>query len=193
MTNTPEQAIAVARDQSENGPRIDRWLGVSTYIGWCLKAVRTCYDVDAHDFTASNGRDPLAHEAYDYAAHKHPTTDPHAIPRGVPVFWRGGSSGAGHIAISTGDGGCWSTDIERNGYFDRVPIASIGTKWGMTLLGWTEDLNGVRVWTAPALPARVLPPTLVTEARALLVKARLTAGPIRKAAITAGLAVLPKR
>lgn len=161
MTNTPGVAIKVAANQSANGPRIDKWLGVDTYTGWCLRSVRTCYAVDAFDFTKNNGRGPLAHEAFDYAQHKHPTTDPASIPRGVPVYWKGGSSGAGHIAISTGNGYCWSTDIVRPGYFDHVPIATIRAKWGMTLLGWTEDLNGVRVYTPPTEPAKetVVAPT----------------------------------
>lgn len=161
MTATPEQAIAAARNQSEHGPRIDRWLGVGTFTGWCLKAVRTCYGVDAHDFTPNNGRDPLAIEAFDDAAHKHPvgSTQTLSIPRGVPVFWRGGSTGAGHIAISAGDGFCWSTDILRPGFFDKVPVSLIAEKWGLTLVGWTEDLNGVRVWTPPApLPPPSTPP-----------------------------------
>jgi hypothetical protein len=64
------------------------------------------------------------------------------VPRGYPVFWSGGSAGHGHIAIAAGDGACWSTDIRRPGYFDRVPIDEIRTAWGLTLLGWTTDLNG---------------------------------------------------
>ena len=155
MTATPEQAIAAARNQSANGPRIDRWLGVSTFTGWCLKAVRTCYGVDAHDFTPTNGRDPMAIEAFDAATFKR-VADGRTIPRGVPVFWRGGSTGAGHIAISTGDGDCWSTDIRRPGYFDKVPITEIAQQWGLKLVGWTEDLNGVHIWTPPA-PVSVIP------------------------------------
>lgn len=44
-----------------------------------------------------------------------------------------------------------------------------------------------------AAMSNALPPTKVTTARALLAEAMKTAGPIRKAAIKAGLAVLPKR
>lgn len=107
--------------------------------GMCLREVRECFGVGpAADDAAEAWRD---------AQHKHPETDPRKIPRGVPVFWTGGSHGHGHIAISTGFAGrCFSTDILRAGYFDQVPIDLIHEKWGLTLAGWTEDLNGVRVY-----------------------------------------------
>lgn len=109
-------------------------------VGMCLREVRECFGVP------SDGT-PDAATAWLNAEHKHHETDPRKIPRNVPVFWTGGSHGHGHIAISTGWlGRCWSTDIERPGYFDRVDIALIGGRWGLTLVGWTEDLDGVRVY-----------------------------------------------
>ena len=136
MTATPEQAIAAAVTQSKYGPAFG--------IGLCLQRVRMCYGVGP--------RDPDASTAWALAKYRHTQTNPVSIPRGVPVFWTGGSSGHGHIAIATGDGTCWSTDIRRTGYFDRVPIAEIHDRWGLTLVGWTEDINGVRVWSPPAPP-----------------------------------------
>lgn len=107
--------------------------------GYCLREVRECYAVGRR-YTDAAG-------AWSMARHKHPETDPRKIPRGVPVFWTGGAEGHGHVAIATGWRGlCWSTDILRPGYFDRVPIELITQKWGLRLVGWTEDLNGVRVW-----------------------------------------------
>lgn len=141
MTNTPEQAITKAAAQSLNGPTFQ--------VGTCLRQVRTCYAVAAQY--------PSAAEAWTNAKLKHRTTDIQTIPRGAPVFWTGGSQGFGHIAIASGKDYCWSTDILRNGYFDHVPIATIRNKWGMTLVGWTEDLNSVRVWSPPA--AQPKPPT----------------------------------
>lgn len=110
-------------------------------VGYCLRQVRKCYGIDALWDDAA--------EAWREAHRRHPEVDPAAIPRGVPIFWTGGSGGHGHIAISSGHGNglCWSTDIRRAGYFDHVPIEEIGRTWGLTLVGWTEDLNGVRVWT----------------------------------------------
>jgi hypothetical protein len=132
MTRTGEEAIAVARRESSDGTRFD--------VGLCLQRVRLCYGVAALYGDATT--------AWLRAGHKHPTTDPAAIPRGVPIFWTGGSSGHGHVAISAGNGECWSTDILRRGRWDKVPIRLIGTTWGLRLVGWTEDLNGVRVFAA---------------------------------------------
>lgn len=123
-------AIIAARTQSANGPQHG--------VGECLMAVQECYGI--------RPRDPSAAAAWAAAKVKHRTSDPNAIPRGYPVFWTGGGSGFGHIAIATGNGMCWSTDIKRTGFFDLVPIDLIRTAWpGHTLVGWTEDLEGVTV------------------------------------------------
>jgi hypothetical protein len=121
--------------------------------GMCKREVRECYRI-----SVSKSSD--AAQAWLNAKHKHPCADPGMIPRGVPVFWLGGSKGHGHVAISTGSGGCWSTDILRAGFFDRVGIRLIARKWsnvGMRLVGWTEDLDGVRVWADgnPVVPRHV--------------------------------------
>jgi hypothetical protein len=71
----------------------------------------------------------------------------------------GGSHGYGHIAISVGGGKCWSTDIQRPGYFDLVPVTRIHDAWGLTFVGWSEDVDGVRVITVlPPTPAPVATP-----------------------------------
>lgn len=114
--------------------------------GMCLREVRECYAVPAMYMDAA--------QAWEQAKHKHRTGDPADIPRGAPVFWTGGSEGHGHIAIGTGWGKCWSTDILRPGYFDKVPVDMIRARWGMRLVGWTEDLNGVRVYTPPKRTGR---------------------------------------
>lgn len=111
----------------------------TSQAGYCLREVRECYGVGPRANDAA--------EAWATADHRHLEHDPNVIPRGVPVFWLGGTEGHGHVAISTGDGRCWSTDINRTGYFDHVDIDDITSKWGLSLVGWTEDLNGVRVWT----------------------------------------------
>jgi len=131
MPNTPEQAIANAAAQSVNGPVYGS--------GQCLMRVRLAYGVTTTI--------PNAAASWAASTHKHPTTDPASIPRGVPIYWTGGSHGYGHVAIATGDGNCWSTDIRRTGYFDLVPITEIHAKWGLTLVGWTDDVNGVVVNT----------------------------------------------
>lgn len=130
MTYTPEQAIAAARHQSENGPEFG--------VGLCLQRCRICFGVDS--------KYPDAAAAWAGAQYKHTRGVP---PRGTLVFWTGGSHGHGHIAISAGDGCCWSTDIKRLGRFDKVSIDLIHEQWGMTYAGFTEDINGVRVIKLP--------------------------------------------
>ena len=188
MVRNPELAIRAAREQCKHGPRLDKLLGVDDPVGNCLKAVRVCYGVNAFDFTPKDKKVPLAVQAFEHAEHTHPTQDTHKIPRGVPIFWRSKREGrAGHVAISVGDGDCWSTDIRRDGFFDLVPISVIAPEFGAVLLGWTEDLNGVRVWQPPKQL------TLVEQARRLLVRARNNAGPVRKRQIVAMLKAGPER
>lgn len=114
------------------------------WSGWCLVFVRSCYGVGPLY--------PSAAEAWWHAAHKHRAAEPETIPRGVPVFWTGGSHGFGHVALSRGDGSCWTTDLIRAGKVDVAPINKVHARWGLELRGWTEDLNGTRVWEDDDMP-----------------------------------------
>jgi len=128
-----EKAAQWAQDQSAHGPKFG--------TGWCLLKCRTAFGVNVI----------VNNAALSWRTNKrtHPTTDPLSIPAFVPVYWTGGSDGDGHIAISIGNGWCWSTDIKRNGYFDKVKIADIAKVWPkLRLVGWSEDLNGVTVYEA---------------------------------------------
>ena len=108
--------------------------------GFCKREVRECYRIAV-------SRSADAAEAWQQARHRHPEVDPASIPRGVPVFWLGGSDGHGHVSISTGEGGHWTTDLIRPGWFDRTGIARVSRVWtNLRLVGWTEDLDGERVW-----------------------------------------------
>ena len=111
------------------------------WTGWCLVFVRSAFGVPAQQ--------PDAASAWANAERKHPVTSGSQVPRGVPVFWTGGSHGHGHIALSRGDGSVWTTDFVREGQVDVARIDDITRGWGLTLAGWTEDLNGVTVWTPP--------------------------------------------
>ena len=121
----------------------------------CLKFVRTCYGVKA--------KEPNAKKAWENARFKHSTTNAKAIPAGVPVFWKTRTVNW-HVAISIGDGKCISTDIFRRGKPDIVGIDTLSKAWGATLLGWTEDVNGVRVYEKPKVttPAKPKPKPKVT-------------------------------
>lgn len=106
--------------------------------GMCLRDVRMQYGLG---FIA-----PTAYEAWSMQPDAHIHTF-YLPPAGVPVFWSGGHSGAGHIAIADGNGNVWSTDIKRPGKFDLVPIAKIHSAWGLKLLGWTDRLGTTSVYS----------------------------------------------
>lgn len=139
MPNTPEVAIAAARKKTTRG---------TFGTGTCLKQVRLCYGVTNKYLSAA--------KAWAGAEHKHRSGSA-GIPRGVPVFWVGGSHGYGHIAISLGDGLCETTDFVVSGGFGVARIDDITKRWGLIFEGWTEDLNGVRVYTPPPPPPKVAP------------------------------------
>lgn len=122
-------ACARARDQAQHGPTRDP--------GMCLSMVVDAYQV-RHGI-------PDAIASWRMAVHKHRTDNANAIPRGWPIYWSGGSEGHGHVAIASGGGFCWSTDIKRPGRFDLVRIDRIHEQWGLDLLGWTNDLNGTEI------------------------------------------------
>lgn len=101
----------------------------------CLKWVRT-------DLLIPSGA-PTAIAAWNAtpAKERHTWYNP---PAGVPVYWGGGQ---GHVAFSDGRGNVYSTDIRRAGHVDLVPIPEIEARWGKPYLGWTESLNGVKVYS----------------------------------------------
>lgn len=121
--------VAAARAQSQNGGLPGDPSAPNPGAGWCLLFVRLCFGIPAGTRRAI--------DAWNNAVRKHRTSDPMSIPRGYPVFFA-----PNHIAISAGGGECWSTDVRRDGFFDKVGIAELCQMWGLTLLGWTEDLNG---------------------------------------------------
>lgn len=69
-------------------------------------------------------------------------------PLGVPVFWSGGADGYGHVAISLGNGYVRETDVGGEGLVHTTLISAIHAEDSkLVYLGWTETLNGVRVYT----------------------------------------------
>jgi hypothetical protein len=103
-----------------------RWRGL------CLSFVRQAFGARGGQYDAKS--------AWHQAKHRHSHGTP---PKGAAVFWLGHTHG--HIAISVGGGKCLSTDIRRRGKADIVPISEIHRRWGLTYVGWSEDVNGVRL------------------------------------------------
>ena len=72
-------------------------------------------------------------------------------PRGAAVYWTGGSSGYGHIAISLGDGKVRSTDAAGSGQVATVPIRRLSAEWHLRYAGWANSINGYKIpGVAPA-------------------------------------------
>lgn len=80
-------------------------------------------------------------DAWFGARHRHPG-DRHP-PLGAPMFYAGGRFG--HIVVNTGTGRMRSTDCLSAGRVSEAVTDWPVNTWGQTYLGWTEDLNGVRL------------------------------------------------
>lgn len=124
-----KEAIARARLWSNQG-----WYFGT---GQCLATVRKYWNV--------NSKYPTASASWS-AANTKRYVAPHDVPRGAPVWWTGGSSGAGHVAISVGGGYCLSTDWKRAGKIDYAKISDITSHWNLDYKGYTREINDVTVW-----------------------------------------------
>lgn len=157
MPKTASDAIVWGRSQIKNPKK--------SYYQLCLQFVRNCFGVSAMHADAKT--------AWAKAKKKHATSIVEDIPAGVPVFWSVGKYG--HIALSTGNGNCLSNDILRKGRIDEVPIQAITRSWGAKLLGWSEDVNDVVVYTkAPAKPTPAPKPSAKTISLSGLINAART-------------------
>lgn len=123
------QTLAVAKRQvtrpTAKAPR--RWRGL------CLAFVRTCWGFPPTGIYDAN-------EAWRRTTRKRLKGTP---PPGAPIYWAVGKHG--HIALSAGNGRCYSNDIRRRGRIDLVPISEITRKWGARYRGWAEDYVGTRL------------------------------------------------
>lgn len=103
----------------------------------CMVFVRTALGV--------SGRYPTPRVAWSAAHHRHRTKHFNRIPAGVPVY-TAGRTAPGHIVLSLGNGKVRSTDWPRAGRVGTVKLRTLLRSWHHHYLGWSEDLNGVRVW-----------------------------------------------
>jgi hypothetical protein len=58
-------------------------------------------------------------------------------PAGALMYWSGGSTGAGHVAISLGNGSIISTDATGPGVVGVIDAKVPTNKWGHPYLGWS--------------------------------------------------------
>lgn len=109
---------------------------VGTYPrGYCLRFVRTCWEVG-----------PLyasAIEAWNGARYKHPGD--RTPPVGAPCYYQGGQYGHIVLFCPPGHKGIRSTDCPSATVVSDAELSWCEQAWGYRYLGWTEDLNGIRV------------------------------------------------
>ena len=110
--------------------------GVRNYPrGYCLRFVREQWEVP-----------PLyasAIDAWNGARWKHPGD--RRPPLGAPCFYRGGQYGHIVFHCPPGHPGVRSTDCLTSGHVSDAGIEWCERAWGYPYLGWTEDLNGIRI------------------------------------------------
>lgn len=112
---TAKQALQKASDTS-------RWA-----VGMCDNFVANMFGYTASGYpTAQNHWNSIPSQD------KHPG-DMNA-PAGALMFWGGG---AGHVALSDGHGGIFSTDMPSPGIVSHVSASTISSMWHKPYLGWS--------------------------------------------------------
>ena len=108
---------------------------LNDWYGWCYAVA----------WTAFKGRvtNPTAWAAWLATAYPHKDRN---LPSGVYVpIWFSGYGGAGHVALYK-DGQIWTSPYTHKAYFDRFnSIDALARYYGVTYVGWSEDIGGVRV------------------------------------------------
>ena len=102
-------------------------------VGMCDHQVGVYYGYGSSGYATA-----IAHWNATPATDKHPG-DVNA-PAGALVFWSGGSSGAGHVALSLGGGKIVSTDYPRAGITSTTTIDAISNGWGEHYMGWATPV-----------------------------------------------------
>lgn len=100
-------------------------------VGMCDNFVANMYG-----YSASGYNTALDHWNAIPGSAQHPG-DQNA-PAGALMFWGGNQDG--HVAISDGSGGIFSTDIGGQGTVSHVPSSEISSKWGLQYLGWSPPI-----------------------------------------------------
>lgn len=100
-------------------------------VGMCDNFVANMYG-----YSSSGYNTALDHWNSIPGASQHPG-DQNA-PAGALMFWGGNQDG--HVAISDGNGGIFSTDIGGQGTVSHVPSSEISSKWGLQYLGWSPPI-----------------------------------------------------
>ena len=115
----------------------------NSHIGSTSLGTGTCDHVVglAYGWSNSGSHDAYAHWTQVPASSKHAGV--RTVPAGGLAFFKGGSSGFGHVMISLGGGSFASTDVGTDGRYQpgrygKTTIATIESSFGETYLGWTQ-------------------------------------------------------
>lgn len=181
MTVTRAQAVANAKASKVYN------------VGYCMKWTRTMLGQPAVGDRDGDG-DADAVDGWKSCKRKH--AGDRNPPAGVPVFWEGGRKGYGHVGISLGNRTFRGTDSPTPGLVGTVMLDWPEDHWGLSYLGWAEDLNGVVIPSdAPAPPKPPVRPSRLPRIRRALRReiAATEPGPLRRAYRRAARALRPKR
>lgn len=104
--------------------------------GWCDHVVGLAYG-----WSNSGSRTAYVHWTQVPSSQKHAGN--RSVPAGGLAFFKGGSTGAGHVMLSLGGGVFASTDVGTDGrwqagHYNKTTIAKIESSFGETYLGWTQ-------------------------------------------------------
>lgn len=141
-----KSALAAAGLKYEKGQNHS---GSRAWKNLCASLVRQAYGISASAW-GSTQRTAAGAWARVARNDRHGWFNP---PVGVPCYWTGGSSGAGHVAFSDGLGNVWTNDFGPNGYVGDgqvrlVPLSSITAHdAALKYVGWGQTYLGVRVYT----------------------------------------------
>jgi len=132
-------------------------LSTEDYPGWCLRFTQTAWNAPVMYY--------CARDSWDASGFQH--TD--ALPAtSVPVYWswwgtiNGETRDWGHVAVLLPDGRVLSSPLSwSQGYGQQIvsSVDEVSRILGATYLGWTEDMNGLRVvdWSDDPQPSPLLP------------------------------------
>lgn len=121
----------------------------------CKAFVRTAFNVVPS--TSNTAKECWA----EAGSHRHFTTDPEAVPAYVFAYLNT-SATAEHAVIPVGRDShgyrlCVSTDAGPNRTVGLVRLASLADSWG-PLVGWSEYMDGQRIWTPPPAGQKIATP-----------------------------------
>ena len=128
----------MVRSQADAVAWAQKKVGTTGYGGMCLQFTREAFDIAS--------KYECARDAWNAAKYKHATSSTSNIPVGVPIFLDSSSSEYGHVAVYVGGGQMVTTHASTN-KVGQDNVSQWVNEYGYHVLGWTEDLNGVRICT----------------------------------------------